>query len=147
MSIITENVRIKQAPKSRYVIHGYFASPIDLYNSLLYAPALDAARAQFRDISFIEPRLKDWTNAEWLRDWVEIAPTLGLITILPRIDGSIGKGCYKEISDSITLGIPIYIFDHQQKEFFPFQKQIRFPLTKRTFQVYARVYFHTPETL
>jgi hypothetical protein len=147
--MLSHSPLLKQDPstkKANYLIPGYFASPIDLYlGSRIYAPALAVAKTQFPNIYFIEPALKNWTNEQWLKDWVQIAPNLGLITVLPRLDRSIGKGCYKEITDSITLGIPIYIFDHQEKEFAPFKKQILFPFISRSYPQFARVYFHAPE--
>ena len=138
--------KILKPPESKYKIPGYFASPIDLYGGYqIYVPALAIAKTQFPDIEFFEPALKNWTNEQWLKDWVQIASSLGLITVLPRLDRSIGKGCYREIADSITLGIPIYVFRHDKKTYLPFQKQIRISFIKRTFRDYARIYSLPPD--
>lgn len=148
INILPHPPSLKQAPsikRADYSIPGYFASPIDLYlGPQIYTPALTIAQKQFPDIDFIEPALMDWNNAEWLRDWVQIAPNLGLITVLPRLDRSIGMGCHKEIADSLTLGIPIYIFDYDTEAFSPFSKQIRLPFKTRTPYYFARAYSHSP---
>ncbi len=136
--------KILKPPESRYGIPGYFASPIDLYGgSQTYVPALAAAREQFPNIDFIEPMLKSWTNVTWLKEWVEIAPNLTLLAVLPRSDKTIGKGVYQEITDSGFLGIPIYIFDPDSETFRPFNKVIKLRFINRSYRNFARVYFHT----
>lgn len=132
-------------PPSSKPIPGYFATPLDLYGSPLYYYSIEIARNQFPLIQFIEPAEKNWTNEQWLINWEHILPTLKMLTCLPREDRSIGRGCFKEITDSDTIGIPVYVFSHDKKTFFPLQKQIRLPFITRTFRRYARVYSHPPD--
>lgn len=139
------DTRILKPPESKYMIPGYFGCVMDLYNgSQIYAPALAVAKKQFPDIDWIEPASKDWNNEQWLKEWAEIIPHLGLLTILPRLDKTIGRGCYREIIDAGFVGIPRYIYDHDEQIFAPFKKVIKLPFIKRTFPHFARVYFHSP---
>ena len=119
---------------------------MDLYSgSQIYAPALAIAEKQFPDIDFVEPAKMSWNNTVWLEAWSKIIADLGLITILPRLDKTIGKGCYRELIDSGFVGIPRYIYDYDNRIFAPFAKVIRLPFVKRSFPYYARVYFHGGE--
>ena len=141
--------RILKPAESKYTIPGYFGCVMDLYNeSHIYAPALAIAKKQFPDIDFVEPALKDWNNVTWFKEWAEIVPHLGLLTILPRLDKTIGRGCYREILDAGFVGIPIYIYDYDNKIFTPFKKVIRLSFIKRSYRNFARVYFQAlPENV
>ena len=147
MQIIADKHHSKQSPSEglkKYsppdLIKGYFACPIDLYQSKEYEVAITTARFQFTSTYFIEPAKKNWCTASWLKAWDRILPDLQILTCVPRRDLSIGRGCHKEVSEAHAAGISIYIFDHDRVRFFPFQKLIRIKFALRSLPYYSRVY-------
>lgn len=89
----------------------YLATTIDLYHSDRYLKGRALARARWSKAAWIEPARMGWNLETWLSEWSNILPTLNLLVVIPREDGSIGRGVWREIIDCQARGLPIYFLD------------------------------------
>lgn len=89
----------------------YLATAIDLYHSDHYLKGRALALARWSKAAWIEPARMGWNLETWLSEWANILPTLNLLVVIPREDGSIGRGVWREIIDCQALSVPVYILD------------------------------------
>jgi hypothetical protein len=117
----------------------YFAAPLDLMGTPDHRDAIVVARAQFPGHRIVDPSRKGWSTSDWLTEWPGLLPLLETLTVIPREDGSIGAGCFREIYDARDAGIPVWVFSRQAHSFLPFERMRRFPWQKRTLIRYGVV--------
>lgn len=122
----------------------YFAAPLDVGSAAsVYQAALAAARRCWPDYEIFEPLTKNWNTEQWLELWPIVLASLSVLTVIPRSDGSIGKGCYKEIVEARWKGIPVFVYLDNTGEFEPFEKIRRVSSKHRSLIYYAFIYPHS----
>jgi hypothetical protein len=91
---------------------GYLAAPTDLYHTRRYARACQDARHNWPDYQWTEPALLRWTFSHWRVHWPEILSNLSLLAVVPRVDLTIGRGCWFEITDCQARAIPVVVWQN-----------------------------------
>ena len=123
----------------------YFASPLDLTpRTWVYRAALAAALKRWPTHTIFEPLCQLWTNEQWLAEWPKLLPTISILALVLREDGSIGVGCWQEAADARRAGIPVFVHDFRAKVFRPLVRLRLAPLKSRTFPNYAIAFPHPP---
>ena len=86
---------------------GYIAAPLDTYRTDDYRNARKSAFERWPDVHWIQPAELDWTNDEWLALWPRIVPVLVLLAVVPRADGTIGRGVWDEALTCLMHSVPV----------------------------------------
>ena len=121
----------------------YFAAPLDLFSTVLHRRALFIARRQFSGFRIVDPSRLRWNTAEWLVEWPKLLPQLDALSVLPREDGTVGAGCFREIADARASGITVWVFSPGVRSFLSFVRMRRIAWWKRSMVHYGRVHAHT----
>lgn len=90
---------------------GYLACPVDLYHTARYQTGRALARARWPGVAWIEPARMGWDLETWWSEWAHILPALNLLAVIPRADGTIGRGVWQEITGCQRRGVPVYVLD------------------------------------
>lgn len=88
----------------------YLATPMTEYASPRYDRAAQRIKAGLPAYCWIEPALMGWSTADWLRAWQAILPRLDLLVVLPRADGTVGRGVWQEYCDARAGQIPVLLW-------------------------------------
>jgi hypothetical protein len=121
----------------------YFAAPLDLMGASEHRASLRVARRQFPGARIVDPARLFRDSDEWASAWPALLLTLDVLAVLPRLDGSLGWGCWQEITDARKAGLPVWVFSPEAQAFLPLLRMRR--LTWPTAAYYARVYTSTGE--
>jgi len=121
----------------------YFTAPLDLMWSAAHRKALAVARRQFPGARIVDPSRLFRDTDEWLAAWPALLPTLDGLLVLARAEGSVGWGCWQEITDARKAGLPVWVFSPESGAFLSLQRMRR--PTWPTAAYYARVYTSTGE--
>jgi len=86
----------------------YVAHPVSSYGEPGTARAIATLTRLLPDAILVNPEDRGWKDSsEWLEEWPGLLVALaGLVVIGDRLD-SIGTGCLREVTDAITLGLPL----------------------------------------
>lgn len=87
---------------------GYLATVTDLYHTARYEQGRALALDRWPGVAWIEPARMGWSLEAWRAAWATVLPTLDLLAVIPREDLSIGRGCWREITDCQRHGVPVY---------------------------------------
>jgi len=118
----------------------YLAAPLDLFHTPAHRKALAAARRQFAGYRIIDPSRLRWNSEKWLEEWPWVLPQLDVLLVLPRGDGTVGMGCWREIADARKAGLPVWALSLEAQSFRPLQHMRRVRWPHRTLVDYARVH-------
>jgi hypothetical protein len=90
----------------------YIIAPVDLHRTQEYQDILSRARIVFQD-HLIVPGVYAHTD-HWRKLWPQVRTLFRTGIVIPRVDRSIGSGCFREVWDFILRDIPLYTVDQQR---------------------------------
>ena len=93
----------------------YFALPKDRYDCLFYPLVLAAIQERFPapEWTVIEPARELLDNNEWRARWLSIRDKLQALIVWPRENGTIGRGCKRQIEECETNGTPVLLVNDE----------------------------------
>ncbi len=126
----------------------YIASSLSTYDTPRYAAMLTRLRDLLPDAELLSARDLFTCNADWLRKWPEILPTLAAVVFFDD-RGSVGLGVYQEVEDAQSVRLPVFYLPHPAADLMPYDGEIvRLLPHGRSWAHYADVvYMLTPDVL
>ena len=89
----------------------YVAHPMTSYGSPHEQHCLGELAQLLPDVKLVNPAGRYESDAEWLRDWPRLVPTLAGLVCFADATGTIGTGCLREITDTVAAGIALAAFE------------------------------------
>lgn len=130
--------------------HGsvYIASPLSTYETPRYAAMLARLRELLPDAELLPARDLFTSNADWLRRWPEILPTLAAVVFFDD-RGRIGRGVYQEVEDAQAARLPVFYLPHPDADLLPYDgESVLLAAHGRSWAHYADVvYMLTPDVV
>lgn len=84
----------------------YVASSLSTFKTFRYDAQLARIRGHFPQAEILPARDLFHSNADWLRKWPELLPTLDVLIFFADTGRSIGYGVWTELTDAAARGIP-----------------------------------------
>lgn len=132
------------------ICHGpfYIASPLSTYDTPRYAAMLVRLRELLPDAELLPARSLFTSNADWLRRWPEILPTLSAVVFFDD-RSTIGRGVYQEVEDAQAARLPVFYLPHPDADLLSYDgKSVLLVAHGRSWAHYADVvYMLTPDVL
>jgi hypothetical protein len=105
--IVSQSAEVtKPLDKPREVV--YLASSMTTYQTPRYDAMIAHVQRAFPGAELLPARGLYTSSAHWLATWPDHLKRLTATVFFAEVDGSVGKGVYKEIEDSLTAGLPVY---------------------------------------
>lgn len=89
----------------------YVAHPVTTYGTARERDALARIAGLVAPAQIVDPAARYRSNADWLADWPGLLATLSGLVVFPDVDGTIGAGCLRELTDAWYVGIPVALLD------------------------------------
>jgi hypothetical protein len=86
----------------------YLASPKPTFESRYYTRMVGCARTHFPHSRLLEARGMFRDNQDWLERWPEVLASLSALVFFAEVDGTVGMGVSKEVSDALAARLPVY---------------------------------------
>jgi len=86
----------------------YVCHPVTSYGEPGTARAIATLTRILPGAILVNPEDRGWKDSsEWLEEWPGLLVALaGLVVVADRLD-TVGTGCLREVTDAITLGLPV----------------------------------------
>lgn len=90
----------------------YAAHPKSCYGTEHAAQHLARLAELLSQAEIIDPETMRWrTEEQWRRSWPKILAGLSSFVVFAGVDGTIGAGCIRELTDAVVRHIPIAGFN------------------------------------
>jgi hypothetical protein len=90
----------------------YLASSMSTYQTPRYDAMVAHVQRAWPDAELLPARGLYTSSAHWLATWPNHLARLTATVFFADVDGSVGKGVYKEIEDALAASLPVfYLYD------------------------------------
>lgn len=89
----------------------YVAHPLTSYGTDHEARALAALARRLPEVELVNPATRYGTNVQWLTDWPHLVRSLAGLVVVAAVDGTVGTGVLREVTDCLFIGVPVAMFD------------------------------------
>lgn len=87
----------------------YAAHPMDSYGTAHEAGCLAALAQLLPGVDIFDPAGRYRTDDGWLRAWPRVLRTLSGLVVFAGENGTVGTGCFRELTDAIAAYVPVAV--------------------------------------
>lgn len=116
----------------------YLAYPLHMHNTPRARRYIRLAQRRFPNAEILPACDQFSSNADWLRRWPLILPTITAVCVVSDEDGWIGKGVWVELYDALAIGLPVFVLTN--KRVHPWDEVMLIESDGRDWRRYARLH-------
>lgn len=116
----------------------YLAYPLHMHTTPRARRFIRLAQRRFPNAEILPACEQFSSNADWLRRWPLILPTIAAVCVVSDEAGWIGKGVWVELSDALAIDLPVFVLTN--KRVYPWEEVTLIESDGRDWRRYARLH-------